>query len=136
MKLELSLDRNAFEMNEVIEIYKANQWSSAEKPELLLKALRNSDSVVTVRDSGKLIGIGNALSDGYLVVYYPHLLVHPDYQGKGVGRAMMERMQQKYKEYHQQMVVADGRAVNFYKSIGFVRAGQTESMWIYGGIEH
>ncbi|WP_459919150.1 GNAT family N-acetyltransferase, partial [Desulfocicer niacini] len=98
MNLEISLD-NDIEKDEVIAIYKANKWSSAEKPEMLIPALRNSDSIVTARISGKLVGIGNALSDGYLVVYYPHMLVHPEHHGKGIGRAMMECLQQKYVSF-------------------------------------
>jgi len=59
------------------------------------------------------------LSDGYLVVYYPHMLVHPEHQGKGIGRTMMKCLQQKYKSFHQQILVADGNAIEFYKSIGW-----------------
>ena len=121
---------------EVIELYKANGWSSAEKPEKLMPALKNSDALVTARISGKLVGIGNAISDGSLVVYYPHLLVHPDHKGQGIGRAMMALLQQKYASFHQQMLTADVDAIGFYKSLGFERAGKTVPMWIYAGNEH
>jgi GNAT superfamily N-acetyltransferase len=121
---------------EVIELYRANGWSSAEVPEKLLPALLNSDTLVTARKSGKLIGIGNAISDGFLVVYYPHMLVDPDFHGFGVGRKMMELMQSKYKDFHQQMLTADGEAVDFYKALGFERAGKTEPMWVYAGNDH
>ncbi len=121
---------------EVIEIYKANEWSSAEKPKELLAALNNSHTLVTARIAGDLIGIGNAISDGHLVVYYPHMLVHPSHHGKGVGRKMMEAMQSVYGQFHQQMLTADGDAVNFYKALGFERAGKTEPMWVYAGSDH
>jgi len=35
-----------------------------------------------------------------------------------------------------QMITADGKAVDFYKNMGFVRAGKTGPMWIYKGNEH
>jgi len=124
------------EQNEVVDLYRANEWSSADKPIELLSALRHSHSLVTARIESKLIGIGNAISDGHLVVYYPHLLVHPDHQGQGIGRAMMEQLQIPYSGFHQQMLTADGKAIDFYKQLGFSRAGQTESMWIYSGTEH
>jgi GNAT superfamily N-acetyltransferase len=92
--------------------------------------------LVTARISGKLVGIGNAISDGSLVVYYPHMLVHPDHQGKGIGRSMMELLQQRYASFHQQMLNADFDAMGFYKSLGFERAGKTVPMWIYAGNEH
>ncbi len=83
-----------------------------------------------------MVGIANALSDGYLVVYYPHMLVHPDYQGSGVGQKMMEFMQKKYGDYHQQMLTADENAIQFYKKCGFEKAGKTESMWVYQENDH
>jgi len=46
MELELSLEDD-IETDEVIELYKANGWSSAEKPEKLIPALKNSDALVT-----------------------------------------------------------------------------------------
>jgi GNAT superfamily N-acetyltransferase len=135
MDIEISLDDQIDEL-EVVELYRANAWSSADKPERLLPALRNSDSLVTARHNGLLIGLGNAISDGFLVVYYPHLLVHPKFQGQGVGRKMLASISVKYRDFHQQMLTADGRSIDFYKSVGFERAGETEPMWIYAGTEH
>jgi len=120
----------------IIKLYKANKWSSAEKPDLLYKALMNSDSLITAWDGNRLVGLGNAISDGYLVVYYPHLLVHPDYQGKGIGRMIVDKFQKKYGNFHQQLLTADGKAIDFYRKCGFEKAGSTQSMWIYQGDEH
>lgn len=135
MPLRIALD-DAIETDEVIALYRANQWSSADKPGQLLAALRNSHGLVTARLDGRLVGLGNAISDGHLVVYYPHLLVHPAFQGHGIGRQMMDALQQRYAGLHMQMLTADGRAIAFYESLGFSRAGQTEPMWIYAGGEH
>ena len=90
----------------------------------------NSHSLFSAWDDSRLVGLGNAISDGHLVVYYPHLLVHPDYQGKGVGRMIIGKMQERYGHFHMQILTADGNAIDFYKKVGFVRAGNTESMWI------
>ncbi|MBW2058328.1 MAG: GNAT family N-acetyltransferase [Deltaproteobacteria bacterium] len=135
MQIEVAFNEH-IEEEEVLEIYKANKWSSAEKPQLLLSALRGSHSLVTARISGRLVGIANAISDGYLVVYYPHMLVHPEYQRKGIGRKMMEALKKKYSGFHQQILIADVDAIEFYEALGFVRAGKTEPMWIYTGNEH
>lgn len=135
MPLQIQLD-DSLQQDEVVALYRANQWSSADKPEQLLAGLRNSHSLVTARLGGRLVGLGNAISDGHLVVYYPHLLVHPAFQGQGIGRQMMDALQQRYAGLHMQMLTADGRAIAFYESLGFSRAGQTEPMWIYAGGEH
>ena len=64
------------------------------------------------------------------------MLVHPNYHGQGVGKAMMECLQKRYESFHQQMLVADGKAIEFYESLGFKRAGKTEPMWVYDGDDH
>ncbi len=117
--------------SKVLQLYKANKWSSAEKPGKLIKALANSDRVITAWDGDQLVGLGNALTDGYLVVYYPHLLVHPDYQGKGIGAMIMKKFQSYFDGFHQQILVANNKAIKFYRKCGFKRAYKTSSMWIY-----
>lgn len=129
-------NRRDIDLEKIIDLYKANQWSSADKPIELYNALTNSHSLFSAWDKDKLVGIGNAISDGHLVVYYPHLLVHPDYQGKGIGQMIVEKMQENYGHFHMQMLTADGKSINFYQKVGFKRAGQTEPMWIYKGDEH
>ncbi len=120
----------------IVCLYAANGWSSANKPEALGNALQNSHSLVSAWVSGQLVGVGNAMSDGFLVVYYPHLLVHPDYQGRGIGTEIMTRLMARYRDFHQHILVADERAVEFYRKCGFTRAGNTQSMWIYDGDDH
>ena len=120
----------------VVRLYSANEWSSANKPDLLIQALRNSHSVISAWVDDQLVGLGKALSDGFLVVYYPHLLVHPDCQGQGIGTEILSRLIAKYQGFHQHILVADGRSVEFYRKCGFTRAGETQSMWIYAGDDH
>jgi GNAT superfamily N-acetyltransferase len=129
-------DNRDLRLESVIALYRANQWSSAEKPELLLKALTASHSLVTAWDGSRLVGLGNAISDGHLVVYYPHLLVDPEYQRRGIGGELMKRLLARYEGFHQHILLADGRALDFYRKCGFVRAGRTEPMWIYAGQDH
>lgn len=135
MKIRISESRN-IPLVQILELYRANEWSSANKPKQLYNGLMNSHSLISAWDGDRLVGLGNAISDGYLVVYYPHLLVHPDYQGKGIGQMIVAKMQEKYGDFHMQMLTADGRAIDFYKKVGFERAGETEPMWIYAGKEH
>ncbi|MEX0711588.1 MAG: GNAT family N-acetyltransferase [Pirellulales bacterium] len=119
----------------VVDLYRANNWSSASKPEQLHQALLHSHSLVTAWDGGRLVGLANAISDGFLVVYYPHLVVHPDYRRQGIGRELMARLMRRYEGFHQHAVLADTNAVPFYEQCGFERSVCT-AMWIYDGDDH
>src|ERR1700742_4649368 len=88
----------------VLALYRANEWSSAQKPDLLHKALLASHSLVTALDGSKFVGLGNAISDGDLGVYYPHLLVLPAYQGRGIGTRLMQMLMVHYRDFHQHML--------------------------------
>ena len=120
----------------VLDLYRSVGWSSADKPDALHKGLLASHSLVSAWQGEGLVGLCNAISDGHLVVYFPHLVVRPDYQGRGIGTHLMTRMMARYRGFHQQALIADGRAIEFYKKLGFVRAGATEPLWIFGGHEH
>lgn len=120
----------------VVALYQSLGWSAAEKPVALHKALLGSHSLVTAWQGGRLVGLGNTLSDGQLVVYYSHLLVDPEFQAQGIGTQLMRRLMAHYEGFHQHVLVADGRAIEFFRKCGFERAGKTEPMWIYAGHDH
>lgn len=49
---------------------------------------------------------------------------------------MWQRMNEIYDHFHMQMLSADGKAIDFYRKVGFERAGETVPMWVYSGKEH
>ncbi len=129
-------ERRIIPLRDLVRLYRANAWSSADKPAQLREALRNADTLVSAWSGAELVGLGYAISDRALVVYYPHLLVHPDHQGHGIGSEIVRRLTAKYRDFHQHVLIADGRAIEFYEKCGFTRAGKTEPMWIYSGRDH
>jgi GNAT superfamily N-acetyltransferase len=124
------------ELTAVVALYRTVNWSAADKPQALHAALLGSHFLVTAWDGTLLVGLGNAISDGHLVVYFPHLVVRPEYQHRGIGTQIVQRMRERYCGFHQQVLVADGLAVGFYRRLGFARAGTTEPLWIFDGHEH
>ena len=120
MNIQISETRN-LNIEDILDLYKANEWSSANKPIQLYNGLLNSETLITAWDSTKLVGLGNAISDGHLTVYYPHLLVLPDYQGNGIGKMIMDKMQEKYNHFHMQMLTADGKAIAAYREAEQIR---------------
>ncbi len=49
---------------------------------------------------------------------------------------MVGAMQRKYGDYYQQMLIAHGKAIEFYKKYGFEKAIKILSIWIYQGNDH
>lgn len=123
-------------LDQLESLYVENTWSSGQKPEQLQRALANSHTLITAWDGRLLVGLGNAISDGHLVVYFPHLVVRPSHQRQGIGREILTRLLARYEGFHQQVLIADQNAISFYRACGFQRAGKTMPMWIYAGDDH
>jgi GNAT superfamily N-acetyltransferase len=65
-------------------------WPGDYAPEAAQAALGRTINL-TARAGGALIGCVRILTDGYFFGTVPEILVDPDYQGQGIGRALMER---------------------------------------------
>lgn len=61
-------------------------------PHRLWSMFEASSVVFTAWDSGQLVGIARVLSDGVLFSYLCDLAVEPDVQGRGVGKALVQRV--------------------------------------------
>ncbi len=88
------------------------------KPELHQKAFLNSVSVVFIFDRGKLIGFGRATSDGAYRAAIYDVVVIPEYQKRGLGRLIMERILQRISNCNTILYANLGRE-EFYATLGF-----------------
>lgn len=112
------------------ELFLANKWDSGNYPEKLKIAIANSDAVYTAWDDDKLVGLINCLSDGIMNVYMHYVLLHPDYQGKGIGKKLMNSFQEDYKSYMRKVVISYPESVVFYEKMGFTVAPGKEVMFL------
>lgn len=87
----------------------------------LLEALENSWYMVSVYKEKNLVGFGRIICDGVIHALILDLIVHPDYQNKGIGGMVLEKLVEKCKQ-HQirdiQLFSAKGYA-GFYEKRGF-----------------
>jgi ribosomal protein S18 acetylase RimI-like enzyme len=61
-------------------------------PECHKQAFENSQTVIFVFDCEKLIGFGRALSDGTYQSAIYDVAVLPEYQGKGIGKIIVDKI--------------------------------------------
>ena len=84
---------------------------SGEYPQKLYKALMNSQTVLTVWDDARLVGLIRVLDDSEMLAQIHYVLVHPEYQGQGIAGRMVEYIKEKYKNYHDKFNgIDDGHA--------------------------
>jgi len=82
-----------------------------------------------VYDTGRLIGAGRALADGRDCSYLCDIAVHPDYQGRGIGKEIVARLVDLSKDHRKIILYAVPGKEPFYKKLGFKR--MTTAMAIF-----
>lgn len=107
------------EKTKLQELFKSVEWESAEYPNRLHEAIKNSSYVMTAWDDGELIGLISAISDGYINVFITYLLVNPKYQNKGLGKIMMSDFCEKYKSFGRQILTTETDKEGYYNKFGF-----------------
>lgn len=113
-------EEKIFTQEQVQQLFLSINWVSGNYPERLYKALMNSSTVLTVWDGEKLVGLARVLDDTEMLAQIHYVLVHPDYQGKGIAGKMMEYIKEKYKDFmYLDVMPADKNNVPFYEKYGF-----------------
>lgn len=113
-------EEKIFTMEQVEQLFLSVNWISGKFPERLYKALMNSSTVYTVWDGDRLVGLTRVLDDTEMLAQIHYVLVHPDYQGKGIAGKMMEYIKEKYKDFlYIEGMPEDKNNVPFYEKHGF-----------------
>ena len=87
----------------------------------LEKMLREAGLIVTARLDGRLVGVARSVTDWSLCCYLSDLAVSRDAQGRGIGRALIERTRAEVGPEVSLLLAALPGAVTFYEGIGMPR---------------
>lgn len=97
-------------------------WPDPPAPEVHLALLLGSAHVALAIDdeARQVVGFATALSDGVLCAYIPLLEVLPAYQGRGIGRALIQHLVARLRDLYMVDLVCDADLEAFYAPLGFV----------------
>ncbi|NER78016.1 MAG: GNAT family N-acetyltransferase [Leptolyngbya sp. SIO1D8] len=90
------------------------------------KAIQHSFLVVSMWEQQgnrrRLIGFSRATSDHAFNATIWDVVVHPDYQGKGLGKTLMKQLIKKLRseDISNVTLFADPHVVDFYRNLGFM----------------
>lgn len=112
-------DIHEFTQEELERLFLSVDWSSGHFPDKLVEAMKNYKAVYSAWDGEKLVGLICAMDDGIMNAYVHYLLVDPEYHGQSIGRILVEKTKEHYKDYMRICVIAYDTAVQFYEKCGF-----------------
>ena len=106
-------------------------WASDRRIEDWAVAIRNSKPVVSVWDGDRLIGFARATSDGIYRASIWDVAIHPDYQGAGLGRKLVETvLMHPHVNRVERVYLMTTHQQSFYERIGF-KCNSTTTMVLH-----
>lgn len=115
-----SLSRDA-----VLSLYAAVGWMAyTADPATLMAARDGASAIFTATDDATLVGLARVISDGATICYLQDLLVHPGFQRRGIGTAIVTEALAAFPSVRQKVLLTDDEPGQraFYEALGFAEA--------------
>lgn len=110
-------------------------WARNRTIDALKIAVANSRPVVSLWEGDRLIGFARATSDGVYRATIWDVVVHPDYQGAGLGRKLVETvLMHPHVNHAERVYLMTTHQQEFYKRIGFI-PNSTTTMVLFNQAE-
>ena len=110
-------EQGAVNFRELAELYRVTLGEK--NPDDLRVAFTNSRFNVFAYDGGRLVGAGRAIADGVDCAYLCDVAIHPDHQGRGLGRELMTQMRRLTEGHRKLILCAASGKEGFYRRLGF-----------------
>lgn len=119
-------DIHDFKKEDLERLFLSVEWSSGHYPEKLVVAMQNYETVYSAWHDDRLVGMICMMDDGIMTAYIHYLLVDPAYQGQHIGKTLLEKTKEHYKDYLRIVLNAYNDKIAFYRSMGF-KEGEGET---------
>lgn len=135
--IEFCTDKKKIDLVQLLELYKNTAfWAQNRTLEDVKIAVINSNPVVSIWDNQRLIGSARATSDGVYRATIWDVVIHPDYQGYGLGSKLVETLiSHPHLSRVERVYLTTTHQQKFYQKIGFTE-NSTTTMVLYNGYPH
>lgn len=118
MNLEWKYDIENIDWVELSRLYKVAPLGD-KKADDLKTVFTNSMYKCFVFEGEKIVGVGRALADGVDCSYICDVAILPEYQGKGIGKAIVNKLVEFSKGHSKILLFASVGKEPFYAKLGF-----------------
>lgn len=118
MSLEIKSDLESVDWEQLARGYR-RAFEGIQSAELMQTVFRNSYATRIALWNGEVVGGVYAFSDGVLDATIHGLAVHPDFQNRGIGRALMESLLSEFGSNIAVLLTAEMQHQVIYRKFGF-----------------
>ncbi|WP_336458464.1 GNAT family N-acetyltransferase [Ferroacidibacillus organovorans] len=117
MNIKLHNDFPFINPEELQDVYASVDWMN-HNADIITKVFNASTHVTLAMDNDRVIGFGQALSDGVFNAAIYDVVVHSNYQGMGIGKMIMNDLLQHLRNISCVHLISTTANEDFYRSLG------------------
>lgn len=121
-------DISAVDLDELSHLYEIAPLGH-QPADVLKTVFGHSMFVCFVYAGDRLVGAGRALADGRDCSYIAHVAVHPNHQGRGLGKAIIRKLVDLSRHHKKIILYANPGTEDFYAGLGFLRMNTAMAIW-------
>ncbi|MCA1054021.1 GNAT family N-acetyltransferase [Rossellomorea aquimaris] len=118
MDVEIIRDYNREDLIEMQEVYQSVGWKKHTE-DIINQVFSASNIKVLVKLDGRIVGFGRAISDGVFNAAIYDLVVHHDYQKKGIAKRILDEMLIELSSVSCVHLISTTGNEEFYRKHGF-----------------
>ena len=118
MYLELQEDVFVEDLEEMKEVYQSVGWMKHTNS-VIRQVFDASDIKVIVKVNNRIVGLGRAISDGIFNAAIYDIVVHKDFQNRGIARHIVKHILEQLKEVSCVHMISTIGNEEFYRKQGF-----------------
>ena len=127
---QLNPDLNEIDWDYVISLFYKINWKHRVAEEIAI-AFKNSTHIIFIFKDKQIIAFGRVVGDGRYYAQLADIVVDPDFQGGGLGKYLVTKLNSLLVNYHFVNLSAAPGADSFYKNLGWKKQ-TTAYIWPQG----
>jgi GNAT superfamily N-acetyltransferase len=137
---DLTVKHNKLSAEEFISLWES-VWGGAPSPEQTRLAMEHTLFRVSVFDGDRIVAMARVIGDMGLDYYIKDVIVRPEYQGRGIGRLMINEILRFINDHGVEgtdifvELCAMPDKIPFYEKFGF-SANEAQRLRLYHRVEH
>jgi GNAT superfamily N-acetyltransferase len=117
VNIHIHRDLSKANWQEMKDVYESVGWTK-HSVEIIQQVFEASNVIALAVYNGRIVGFGRALSDGVFNAAIYDVVVHRDFQGHGIGKAIIEDLLEQLKHVSCVHLIANTGKEEFYQKAG------------------
>jgi ribosomal protein S18 acetylase RimI-like enzyme len=117
MDVKLHNDFSSVNFDEMLQVYLSVGWRKHNK-DIIRKIFNASTHITIAMDNNRIVGFGRAISDGFFNAAIYDVVVHFDYQEKGIGKLIIEDLLENLRDISCVHLISTTGNEGFYRRAG------------------